>query len=226
MDISNFGIFSDLGEAEKARIESSARKANFSQGETIVTKGARIEFVYFIDRGRVKESTCTRSGKEIVYNVFSRGDCFGLVWGFDVEYSKSDFIANRDCELYAVSIGELKEMARENPRLLNSVLSEVTRVARKYSDKLYEIRALDVPERTRAELLRHVLDNPDANGTEITVIANLPTHEEIANTIFTHREAVTREISNLIRRGVITRMENNLLAANVRLLQELVTDYS
>ena len=225
MKLSEFGFFSDLEAVERTRIERCARKMSYLQGETIITKGADIEFIYFIGNGRVKESNCTRSGKEIVYNVFTRGECFGLVCGFNVGYSRSDYVATRACDLYAIGIRELKEMTNRCPQLLNSILSEVSKVALKFSDKLYEIRALDVSERTRAELLRHISLAPGTAGAEVATIDYLPTHEEIANTIFTHREAVTREISSLIKNGVIIRTENNLLAANVPLLRKMVTEF-
>lgn len=225
MNISDFSFFRNISELELEKIAVEARKINFAQGEAIISKGSQLNHIYFVKSGRVKESNCTRAGKEVVYNIFSKGDCFGLVWALNLEYSRAGFMATKDSDIYAVRINEFRQMMQRYPALSESVLSELSKVASKFSDKLYEMRALDVAERTRAELLRHITLDPGADSTDIATINNLPTHEEIANTIFTHREAVTREISRLIKCGVITKTDNNLLAANVPLLQKMVTEF-
>lgn len=225
MNILDFELLDQIPDRDKAAIAGKARKKTFRRGDTIELKGTRLTHVYFIERGRVKESTCTHSGKEIVYNVFTRGECFGLAWAFNLEPSKADFVALEDSEVFVIEVGELKKLAGTQSSVLQAIFSELTRIALKYSDKLYEIRALDAPGRTRVELLRHALSRTVADDADFVEIENLPTHEEIANTIFSHREAVTKEISNLKRDGVLVKTENNLLAANIPRLQKMVAEH-
>ena len=85
---------------------------------------------------------------------------------------------------------------------------------------------MDVSERTRAELLRHAVIEGDTGDSRYVEFDYLPTHEEIANTIFTHREAVTREISKLKRDGVIVKTAQNRLVANVGMLTKMVGEFS
>jgi len=226
MSISKYALFKSLTEGEREEIDRMVRKARYAPGETIIAKGADIEYAYFIDSGRVKESTCTLSGKEIVFNIYSNGDCFGLVWALNEERSRSDFIASKESEIYKVRISELQRLMSANHDLMLSVLMEFAKIVLNYSDKLYEIRAYDVPERTRAELLRYASSQSGGLGSNYVEIENLPTHEEIANMIFTHREAVTREISNLKKNGVIVKTGRNLLTANICMLQKMVADCS
>jgi CRP/FNR family cyclic AMP-dependent transcriptional regulator len=54
------------------------------------------------------------------------------------------------------------------------------------------------------------------------VISSVPTHAEIASRISTHREAVTREINELARSGILTREEGNLVIKDLHMLQDLV----
>ena len=225
MNISDFTFFRNISEIEMEKIVVGTRKMKLAQGETIISKGSQLNHVYFVKSGRVKESNCTRTGKEVVYNMFSKGACFGLIWALNFENSRADFIATKDSDIYAVRVNEFRQMMQTYPALSQSVLNELSKVASKFSDKLYEIRALDVAERTRAELLRYASNNPDAAGSVYVEMADLPTHEEIANSIFTHREAVTKEISNLKKNGAIIKTDRNILAANVVLLQKMVAEY-
>lgn len=226
MKISDFTFFRNISEIEMEKILLDTRKSNLAQGDTIISKGSKLNHIYFLKSGRIKESSCTRAGKEVVYNMFSKGDCFGLVWALNFENSRADFIATKDSDVYAVRVNKFRQMIQTYPALSQSVLSELGKVASKFSDKLYEMRALDVAERTRAELLRYAINKPDAAGSDYVEMADLPTHEEIANSIFTHREAVTKEISKLKKNGAIIKTDRNILAANVVLLQKMVAEYS
>jgi len=226
MNISDFSFFNNLSDSEIAKIATNTREIYYSRDETIVSKKSQLNFVYFVVSGRVKESTCTRTGKEIVFNTFSKGDCFGLVWALNAEESKSEFVANKDSCVCAIRVNEFRLMVQTYPALSQAVLAEFGKVALKFSDKLYEIRALDVAGRTRAELLRYASDNTGTSDSIYVEMVNLPTHEEIANSVFTHREAVTREISYLKKIGVVIKTEKNLLAANVNLLHKMIGEYS
>lgn len=226
MDISTFPFFRSLTEADRENLVANTRKIKYSRCETIVSKGTRISHVYFIISGRIKETDFTRSGKEIVFSTLSEGECFGIVSPLGTDISNSNFVASADSEVFAVRAREFIRLMQTNTSVSESVIAEVTRVAHKFSNKLYEMRALDVSARTRAELLRHTTQDANATRTGYIEISDLPTHEEIANTIFTHREAVTREISRLRKDGVIFKSDQNRLVANVSLLEKMVAEFS
>ena len=226
MHISDFPFFRDISDEDTVSLIDHTRRVEFQPGETILAKGARIESVYFIIDGRIKESTYTRRGKEIVFSTMERGDCFGIVSPHRIDAAKSDFVACTRVEVFALRACEFIRLMRAHASVTDAVLAEVTRLAQQFSEKLYEIRALDVPARTRAELLRHLSDADCARGASYAALDNLPTHEEIANRIFTHREAVSREISRLKRDGVLFKTANNRLMANVSRLQEMVSEFN
>lgn len=226
MKITDFPFFRELSDRDVQSLHENTRRLRFRAGETILAKGAAIECVYFIVSGRVKESTYTRSGKEVVFNTLVQGDCFGIVSPLNADGAKSDFIASTATEVYAVWAGEFVRLMRTQPSVSASVLEEVSKVANRFSEKLYEIRAMDVSTRTRAELLRHASSESSPADSRYVEFDYLPTHEEIANTIFTHREAVTREISKLKRDGVIVKTAQNRLVANVGMLAKMVGEFS
>jgi hypothetical protein len=85
-----------------------------------------------------------------------------------------------------------------------------------------EFSTLDVPNRIRAELLR--LARKSSPGQNTAVIFPIPTHTAIANRISTHREAVTRELSNLCRAGLLERHDGILVIRDVEKLSAIVSD--
>lgn len=226
MNIEDFTILRNLPERDIQALKVNTRKIEFLPNDSIVSKGSQIEFVYFILSGRVKEVTYTRSGKEIVFNMLSNGDYFGLVPTLSVEKSRSDFIATNITHVSVIRVKDFLHLIRTRPSISQSVLAEFARANLTFLDKLYEIRAMDVSGRTQAELLRHLPNESDTSDSTYVEFTNLPTHEEIANTIFTHREAVTKEISKLKKSGVIIGMSRNRLAANSVLLHKMVAEFS
>ncbi|HET6518986.1 MAG TPA: helix-turn-helix domain-containing protein, partial [Geminicoccaceae bacterium] len=56
------------------------------------------------------------------------------------------------------------------------------------------------------------------------VIAPAPTHAEIASRVSTHREAVSRELSELARAGLVERRNGALLIRDVERLGRMVDE--
>jgi CRP/FNR family cyclic AMP-dependent transcriptional regulator len=56
------------------------------------------------------------------------------------------------------------------------------------------------------------------------VISPAPTHAEIASRISTHREAVTRELNDLVRGKLIEKRGNDLFIGDVAMLESMVED--
>jgi CRP-like cAMP-binding protein len=77
-----------------------------------------------------------------------------------------------------------------------------------------------VRSRLHCELLRMSLD-VGVNGNE-AVIASVPTHAQLAARIGTHREAVTRELQYLQKRGIVVQQGRELRVNDVAELAEII----
>ena len=89
-------------------------------------------------------------------------------------------------------------------------------------DRVYQYGALDVKDRIRMEVLR--LARESMSGDDKIVIGNFPTHKEIANRVNTHREAVTRELNELSRIGLIEQKQRVLEVNSVSKLADMISD--
>ena len=87
-------------------------------------------------------------------------------------------------------------------------------------NRVYEFGALDVKDRVRSELLR-LARNSGVTDNQAE-IHDMPTHQEIANRVRTHREAVTREIGELDRLEVIKSDRRHVIVKNVSALEQLI----
>src|SRR5262249_6357411 len=96
--------------------------------------------------------------------------------------------------------------------------------ARAMSRRGVEFSTLPVRHRVHAELLRlartDAADRPHHNAT----IAPAPTHAEIASRISTHREAVSRELAELTRSGLVERRGGDLVLRDIGALARMVEE--
>ena len=95
-------------------------------------------------------------------------------------------------------------------------------LARMMSCRAIELGTFSVQNRIHAELLR--CSRPKANVRNMAVISPMPTHSAFASCIGTHREAVTRELGELTRAGLVEKKKGQLLIRDVAELVAMVTE--
>jgi CRP-like cAMP-binding protein len=113
-----------------------------------------------------------------------------------------------------------REAIRTHPTVAEAVLQRLTGLVRLYSQRLYEMRTLDVQSRIRAELVRLAEDS--LSGDNTATISPLPTSADIAARVNTRREAVSRELASLTRQGFIERRQKSLMIRDFAGLNQLV----
>lgn len=176
--------------------------------------------VFFIVSGTVRVSIHSLLGKEISFRDMGPGNMSGELAAIDGEHRSASVVAHSDTVLVAMPQATFRQALRAHPDACERVLDHLTCLVRLYSKRLYELRALNVPARVRAELLR--LANPSASNGNTAIIDPMPTHSNIANRILTRREAVARELSKLARQGVVERHPQSLLIRDVNALESMV----
>ena len=112
------------------------------------------------------------------------------------------------------------EILKSYPEASATLVRQLTSSVRALTERVFEFSALAVRNRIHAELLRLARDH--MTGENIAVIRPTPTHAEIASRISTTREAVTRELNQLSRDGLVERRSGALVVRDVEQLVHLV----
>lgn len=176
--------------------------------------------VFFIVSGTVRVVIHSVSGKEISYRDLEAGEMFGELAAIDGQQRSASVVAVSETLLIAMSAAAFRETIRRHPPVAEAVLERLTRLVRLYSQRLYEMRTLDVQSRIRAELLRLAEDSLGEDNT--ATISPLPTSADIAARVNTRREAVSRELASLTRKGLIERQQKSLMIRDFAGLNRLV----
>ena len=108
------------------------------------------------------------------------------------------------------------------PSVMNRTLTRFAQLIRLLSERVVEFSSLDVRNRLHAELLRLAWQNMDNANT--ATISPAPKHIELASRISTHREAITRELTQLASSGLINKGKNWLRINDVVKLENMIQD--
>lgn len=199
----NVSIFSDLGEAELAALEQLAAVREYADGAVVVTQEEPGDALYVLVRGKVKVVLYGESGREIILSIFkSPGDFFGEMSLLDGEPRSASVIADAASRLLVLSRRDFHAHLERHPRTALRVLTELSRRLRRADAVIGNLALLDVYGRLAGKL-RELAAAEGEETEEGIVVRQRPTQAEIAATIGTSRETVSRALSDLARRGFV-----------------------
>lgn len=220
--IDNIELFRDLLQAEKEDIAKYVRWGEYKKNESVIGYQDSSTDVYLIGEGSVKATTFSYSGKEIAYERLDAGQIFGEISAIDGLARTTSIICAEDSQIGSMASHDFRLIMSKHPLVANAVMLKLTGLIRFLCGRVYEFSALSVKDRIRAEIIRHARNRPN-QGKDIELVG-MPTHEEIANKISTHREAVTKEFSSLVKQGHLRRKGKLFEVVDLQELAKLITE--
>jgi CRP-like cAMP-binding protein len=215
-------IFRDLDPREIERLTQRVNWRNYKAGQQIIGHQDGSTDVYFMVSGTVRVILFSSAGKEVAFRDIHAGECFGEFAAIDGAPRSANVIALSDVMIGSVSAETFRAILREFPVVSMAMLTYLTRMVRSLSERIFEFSTLAVKNRIHSELLRLARENQREGNC--ARISPAPTHADIASRISTHREAVTRELNDLTKIGLVNRDGRTLIIADVAELERLVHD--
>ena len=220
--LSAIEVFYDVSYNDRKMIADKCRGLQFSVGDFIATHKDIDNDVYFIISGKVRIAVYSTSGKEICFREQVAGEMFGEIAAFDKQSRSAYVISLGDTVVAAMSAENFLWILELYPSIMLRTFTRFTRLIRLLSRRVVEFTSLDVRNRLHIELLRLACNNmEDANSA---IISPAPRHMELANRISTHREAISRELTQLTSSGLIRKRKNCLYINDVIKLENMVRE--
>ena len=191
--------------------------------QLIVGQDDETKDVFFIVRGKVRVTVYAASGKEVSFRDLGAGQMFGELSAIDGQPRSATVIALQESLTARMPPNVFWTVIERHPPVAAAVLHHLVGLVRALSDRVFEFSTLAVKNRIHAELLRLARKAGGRNNGTL-LLSPAPTHAEIASRISTHREAVTRELNELVRAGLIERCSGGLLIRDIERLARLVED--
>ena len=215
--LSAIEAFSGLPSSDFDVISQRLKANNYKSNQHIITLGDHSREVFFIISGTVRITIYTSGGKEVSFRDMQAGQMFGELSAIDGRARSTNVVALTDAVVASIHADTFFKLLADYPQVNKFVLQQLTGLIRKLGDRIVEFSALSVKSRIHAELLR--LANNNKRNDNTAEIIPAPTHQDIANRISTHREAVSREVSELNKKGIIKRNEGKLHIKDISKLE-------
>jgi CRP/FNR family cyclic AMP-dependent transcriptional regulator len=207
------------------RLEGLARDCTWRTFETeqrIISRADPNRDLYFVVSGRVRVTTYSAAGRQVTFRDYGAGEHFGEVAAIDGMARSADVVGLAPGLLASVSAATLWRMLREEPVIAERLLRDFASLVRRLSERVIDLSTLGVHQRLHAEVLRLALEaGVKANRARIDPA---PKHADLASQLSTYREQVTRELSQLAKRGVLGKDGRALVVLDVARLQKMVEE--
>jgi CRP/FNR family transcriptional regulator, cyclic AMP receptor protein len=218
--LADIGIFSGLSPDVVAALSRRCRWRRYAAGQTILQYQDEGRDVFFILAGRVCAVYYSACGREVRFSDIPAGDLFGEFAAIDGGPRAADVVSVTDTLIASMSAELFWEVLRSHDSVCAAILRRLTGIARATQRRVVEFSTLPVRSRLHAELIRMArISAPDGGAA---IISPAPTHAEIASRISTHREAVTRELNELVRAKLIAKRGGDLLIHDTERLESLI----
>jgi CRP/FNR family transcriptional regulator, cyclic AMP receptor protein len=209
-------LLKDIDAATVRHFTQRISQATYEAGALVLDFDDPSSDVFFIDQGAVRVIVRNAGGREVILGDLRAGDIFGEMAAIDEATRSANITALYRSTVSRMSGAAFREMATEVPQVALRVMRVLTGRVRVGNDKLLEFATLQLKHRLYAELLREARPRP---GTTETVISPPPLQHVLAGRIGGRREAVSREIAELIRKGLLKRTPTALVLLRPEVLR-------
>lgn len=208
-----------------ATLDALARQCawrNYPADRQIISRDANDRDVYLVVSGRVRVTTYSVGGRQVTFRDHVAGEFFGDVAAIDGMPRSADVVALDNTLLASMPPAVFWRLLSDEPTVAERVLKRLAGLVRRLSERVIDLSTLGVQNRIHAELLRLARE---AGVTRNTArIDPAPKHADIAGQVSTYREQVTRELSALVKAGVLERSRRALIVRDVARLDRMVEE--
>lgn len=215
-------LFAGVSAQAMSDIVAACHVHHHSAGEHVLHHQETTSDIFFVLEGQVRVVIYAPNGRDVSFRDLGAGAVFGELAAIDQQPRSASVVAIDNCVLAAFNRDTFMRMVDSQPDVARNLLTHFVGLIRRYSHRVYELSAIGVEERVRAELLRLCYEH--LQGEDTAHIDPAPLLADIAARIGTTREAVSREISRLAREGVVTRHGKALTVNSLSALADQVQD--
>ncbi len=222
--LKNIKLFAGVSDAAIAQISRQCAWLHLKRGTQVLQTSDSSSDIFFIAKGAVTVNHFSSSGREVTYTHIGEGDFFGEFSAIDGAPRSANITTDVDSVIARFSSKLFRSTLLEFPEVALRLAEHLVRKNRELTARVYEFSSFSVPHRVQLELIR-LCQNAQTIGGNY-VINPAPTHYEIATRTSTHREAVSRELSQLAQAGILESKRRSIVVKDLKRLKALVDEFS
>lgn len=216
-------MFKDLPESLIDRIAKLSVTKKLRPAETLFFKNDEGDALYGVLSGRIRISTGTAGGQELVLNIMETDEIFGEIALLDGKPRTADAIAINACELMVIYRRDIRQLIEQEPKLALHFLELAGARLRYLSDKIEDSAFLDVSARLAKQLL-HMADISGEQTPEGIVVRLQPSQAELGQMLGTSRISISKHLRRWRDRGWVTLRRGVIVLKNPEALEQIIDE--
>ena len=201
---------------------SYSRVERYTAGREIFAKGSPGQSLVAVLRGRIKISSLSNEGKEIVFNIVNAPEIFGEIAVLDGEERSADATAMTDCELLVLNRRDFLHLLENRADLCMILLRILCRRLRQTSEQVEDVMFRHLESRVAKALLQ-LAESVGLHGSQQSTSVELHVSQrELGNMAGGSRESVNKILQNWHRQGLIDLGKASVLIRDIEALRRLI----
>jgi CRP/FNR family cyclic AMP-dependent transcriptional regulator len=212
------GFLGALSAPERDALQERASRRRHTRGAVLFHEHDESDRIVVVLSGRVKVSTVTDDGREVVLAFRGPGDLVGELSSIDRRPRSATVSAVEPVEALTLAASEFRAFLHAHPRVALLLLEMLTRRLRDADRKRVEFAAHDTVGRVSARLveLAEAHGRPAGEGVEITLPLS---QEELAGWTGASREAVGKALQLMRGLGWVATQRRRITVLDLEALR-------
>lgn len=205
-------VFASLSTETLLGLVTAANIRRLGRRAVLESEGHLSAHVYLVLRGRFRAVRRSNAGREVTVESYRPGDLIADAVLAPEQALPHDLEATESSEVLAIEARVVSAKMAESPSLTRALAAHLHARLTRSHDLVVGLALSDVPARVVSALktLARVEGVPTTDGV---LIRHRPTQQELANSIGACRETVSRIVSDMARRGLVTPRGRSLVVA-------------
>lgn len=192
-------LFADLNAQDFGLIHAPIDRLEYSAGASLFTEGGAVKGIFTIRQGMLKLVRSTIDGRPRIVRVLRAGDVVGLEALAGAQYD-CDAVTLTPVSVCRIPLDVIQRLSSSSPRLHTQLMKKWQHALKDADDWLADMNFGTARRRVGNLILK--MCNADNNE-----IAMLFSREDMGAMLDLKLETVSREISRLVRGGVIKQLD-------------------
>jgi CRP/FNR family transcriptional regulator len=209
MDLLASGLFSGLSENELKLVRERFIERVYPKGSIVFVEGQESDGLYIIKKGLVKVCMLSADGREKILDILKDGEMLGEMSLYGNVTRSATVEALNNTTFYVVPIDVFRQLLMEIPQIAVKIIEILSERLRKADRQIHHLIFYNSQNRVLMTLINLAQKYGQAEKNGIKISLKL-THSELAKLTGVSRETVTKVLSDLHEKSIITITQRQL----------------
>lgn len=200
--ISQVPIFCHLNSEEMAAVDKVTMSRMYHKGEMIFLSGEPLDNLFIINKGTVKISRITETGKEQILRILKPGEFFGELSLFGQTSLTNNAEALEHTEICYINKTDIEKLILLLPNIALKILAEFTNRLEMAETLIEQLGLHDVEQRVAGILLQLAAKEERIKDKPLEISLSM-SKRDLASLIGTTQETLSRKLSFFQENGWI-----------------------